>query len=202
MYSLRNPKTLTLESDESNTSPQTLSDYDLDIPNSVQNPDNLNAIPHQTSSLLLSMSGTNPVSATTVSSNIKKKLKTPTPFSGKREDLHKFLQEIKIYLLANGDAYPNDLDKVLFVLSYSCLKKVTEHLGFGTMAKSILFLSGGFRYIPECSKFPEFHNIWMKFDQEIRLFLHFHPRVFYLKSFSEFLHLGGQIHAYLKHGTS
>ena len=64
------------------------------------------------------MSGTNPVSATTVSSNIKKKLKTPTPFSGKREDLRKFLQEIKIYLLANGDAYPNDLDKVLFVLSY------------------------------------------------------------------------------------
>ena len=106
---------MTSESDESDTSPQTLSDYDLDIPNSVQN---LDATPHQTSSLLPSMSGTNPVSATTVSSNIKKKLKTPTPFSGKREDLRKFLQEIKIYLLANGDAYPNDLDKVLFVLSY------------------------------------------------------------------------------------
>ena len=99
---------LTSESDESDTSPQNLSDYDLDILNHVQNPDNLNATPHQTSSLLSSMSGTNPVSATTISSNIKKKLKTPTPFSGKREDLHKFLQEIKIYLLANGDAYPND----------------------------------------------------------------------------------------------
>ena len=109
---------MTSESDESDTSPQTLSDYDLDIPNSVQNPDNLDTTPHQTSSLLPSMSGMNPVSATTVSSNIKKKLKTLTPFSGKIEDLRKFLQEIKIYLLANGDAYPNHLDKVLFVLSY------------------------------------------------------------------------------------
>jgi len=52
------------------------------------------------------------------SKETKKKLKTPTPFSGKREDLRKFLQEVKIYLLANGDAYPNDMDKVLFVLSY------------------------------------------------------------------------------------
>jgi hypothetical protein len=52
------------------------------------------------------------------SANIGKKLKTPTPYSGKREDLRKFLQEVKIYLLANADAYPNDLDKVLFVLSY------------------------------------------------------------------------------------
>jgi hypothetical protein len=58
---------------------------------------------------------TSPASA---SASIKKKLKTPTPFSGKREDLRKFLQEIKIYLLANGDAYSTDLDKVLFVLSY------------------------------------------------------------------------------------
>ena len=54
----------------------------------------------------------------TASTHIKKKLKTPTPFSGKREDLQKFLQEIKIYLLAKGNAYPTDLDKVLFVLSY------------------------------------------------------------------------------------
>ena len=52
------------------------------------------------------------------SPTVKKKLKTPTPFSGKREDLRKFLQEIKIYLLANADAYPTDLDKILVVLSY------------------------------------------------------------------------------------
>ena len=89
MYSLRNPETLTLESDKSDTSPQILSDYDLDIPNHVQNPDNLNATPHQTNFLLPSMSGTNLVSVTTVSSNIKKKLKTPTPFYRKREDLRK-----------------------------------------------------------------------------------------------------------------
>jgi hypothetical protein len=54
------------------------------------------------------------------STTTKKKLKAPTPFSGKREDLRKFLQEIKIYLLGNKDAYPSDLDKVLFVLSYMC----------------------------------------------------------------------------------
>jgi Retrotransposon gag protein/Zinc knuckle len=53
-----------------------------------------------------------------LSKEMKKKLKTPTPFSGKREDLRKFLQETKLYLLANKDAYPANEDKVLFVLSY------------------------------------------------------------------------------------
>ena len=48
----------------------------------------------------------------------KKKLKMPTPFSGKRVDLGKFLQEVKIYLLANSGIYTSNLDKVLFVLSY------------------------------------------------------------------------------------
>ena len=48
----------------------------------------------------------------------KKKIRLPTPFSGKREDLRKFLQEIKIFLLGNADAYPNNLDKILFILSY------------------------------------------------------------------------------------
>jgi hypothetical protein len=52
------------------------------------------------------------------SSTTKKKLKAPTPYSGKREDLRKFLQEVKFNLLANADAYPSDLDKILFVLSY------------------------------------------------------------------------------------
>jgi hypothetical protein len=54
----------------------------------------------------------------TVAKESKKKLNIPTPFTGKREDLRKFLQEVKIYLLANGDVYPTDLDKVLFVISY------------------------------------------------------------------------------------
>ena len=48
----------------------------------------------------------------------KLKLKTPTPFSGKREDLRKFLQEVKLYLLGNRKHYTDDDDKVLFVLSY------------------------------------------------------------------------------------
>ena len=55
---------------------------------------------------------------TATSATTKKKLRPPTPFSGKREDLRKFLQEIKIFLLGNADAYPTDLDKILFVLSY------------------------------------------------------------------------------------
>ena len=62
---------------------------------------------------------TNPFDSTMVDTpkkDAKRKVKTPTPFSEKREDLRKFLQEIKIYLMANSDAYPDDLDKILFVL--------------------------------------------------------------------------------------
>lgn len=33
-------------------------------------------------------------------SAVKKELRTPTPFSGKIDDLRRFLQEVKIYLLA------------------------------------------------------------------------------------------------------
>ena len=55
---------------------------------------------------------------TTALAVTKKKLRPLTPFSGKREDLWKFLQEINIFLLGNADAYPSDLDKILFVLSY------------------------------------------------------------------------------------
>ena len=57
-------------------------------------------------------------SGTMASRETKKKMKAPMPFSGKREDLRKFLQETKIYLLANGDVYPDNIEKVLFVLSY------------------------------------------------------------------------------------
>ena len=32
--------------------------------------------------------------------------------------LHKFLQEVKIYPLANGKLYPTNMDKLLFMLSY------------------------------------------------------------------------------------
>ena len=134
-YSFWNPETLIPESDESDISLQTPSDYNLEASSRSQNPLNSDTTPHQTSSLLPNMSSANRTTAASVhissfssstssassatptaSTHIKKKLKTPTPLSGKREDFWKFLQEIKIYLLANGDAYPTDLDKVLFVL--------------------------------------------------------------------------------------
>ena len=53
-----------------------------------------------------------------VSPETKKKLRPPTPFSGKREDLRKFLQEVKIYLWGNRSLYPDDNDKILFAISY------------------------------------------------------------------------------------
>ena len=54
----------------------------------------------------------------TTSNETKKKMKTPTPFNGKRENLKKFLQEVKIYLMANAKVYPDDIDKILFVIAY------------------------------------------------------------------------------------
>ena len=36
----------------------------------------------------------------------------------KKGRLTKFLQKVKIYLLVNGNAYLNNIDKILFVLSY------------------------------------------------------------------------------------
>ena len=40
------------------------------------------------------------------------------PYSGKHEDLWNFLLEVKIYLWGNKSLYPNDEDKILFVISY------------------------------------------------------------------------------------
>ena len=106
-YSFQNPKPYVPESDKSEelqTTSQTLTE--------------LSETPSQMTSL------TNPFelelgkATLSASSTVKKKLKTPTPFLGKKEDLQKFLQEVKIYLLVNADAYLTDLDKILFVLSY------------------------------------------------------------------------------------
>ena len=97
--SFRNPETLTSESDESDTSPQTPSDYDLEASNLSQNLANPDTTQHQTSSLLPNMSSANQTTASaqissfsssissassatpTASTHIKKKLKTLTPFS-------------------------------------------------------------------------------------------------------------------------
>ena len=107
MYSFQNPKPYVPESDEleeSQTTPQTLTELS-DTPSQMTSLTNLFELELRKATL-------------SASPTIKKKLKTLTPFSGRREDLWKFLQEVKIYLLANADAYPTDLDKILFVLSY------------------------------------------------------------------------------------
>ena len=100
MYSFRDPKSLISETDESEPSHTSIS-YESEDSDMVE-----------------SNTETGTCNASFVT---KKKLKTPTPFSGKREDLQKFLQEVKIYLLANSGIYTSDLDKVLFVLSLDYL---------------------------------------------------------------------------------
>ena len=97
MYSFRDPKSPVSETDESEPS-HTSINYES-----------------EDSDMIESSTETGTGNASFVTKN---KLKTPTPFSGKREDLQNFLQEVKIYLLANSGIYTSDLDKVLFVLSY------------------------------------------------------------------------------------
>src|ERR1700734_57325 len=50
----------------------------------------------------------------------RKELRPPAPFDGKRENLRTFLQQTNIYIMANKHIYPEDADKILFVLSYMC----------------------------------------------------------------------------------
>ena len=66
--------------------------------------------------ITITMAGSTPKEP--VSPETKKKLRPPTPFSGKQEDLRKFLQEVKIYLWGNRSLYPKDNDKILFTISY------------------------------------------------------------------------------------
>jgi hypothetical protein len=46
------------------------------------------------------------------------KLNQPKPFTGKREELKKFLQDVKLYLLVNEKIYDNDVKKISFALSF------------------------------------------------------------------------------------
>ena len=46
------------------------------------------------------------------------KLKDPKPFTGKREELGKFLQDTGLYLAVNDAIYNNDIKKISFVLSF------------------------------------------------------------------------------------
>lgn len=46
------------------------------------------------------------------------KLNLPKPFSGKREELKKFLQQVNLYLDVNAKVYDDDMKKIAFVLSF------------------------------------------------------------------------------------
>ena len=46
------------------------------------------------------------------------KLNLPKDFSGKREDLKKFLQQVNLYMDINEKTYHNDMTKIVFVLSF------------------------------------------------------------------------------------
>ena len=46
------------------------------------------------------------------------KLNQPKPFTGKREDLKKFLQDTNLYLLVNNKVYNTDVKKIVFALSF------------------------------------------------------------------------------------
>ena len=46
------------------------------------------------------------------------KLNPPKPFTRKRTDLNKFLQDIFVYLFINNDYYDTDEKKIGFVLSF------------------------------------------------------------------------------------
>ena len=46
------------------------------------------------------------------------KLNQPKPFTGKREDLKKFLQDINLYLHVNDKVYNDDIKKISFALSF------------------------------------------------------------------------------------
>ena len=46
------------------------------------------------------------------------KLNLPKYFSGKREDLKKFLQQVNLYMDINAKIYQNDMMKIAFILSF------------------------------------------------------------------------------------
>ena len=48
----------------------------------------------------------------------KLKLNQPKPFTGKREELKKFLQDVKLYLHVNEKIYDTDIKMISFALSF------------------------------------------------------------------------------------
>jgi hypothetical protein len=46
------------------------------------------------------------------------KVATPTPFNGDHEKLDDFLAQCRLYLTLHQVDYPDDLDRILFILSH------------------------------------------------------------------------------------
>ena len=63
------------------------------------------------------MANTNMIDGTVTAAK-EARMGVPTPFSGKRRDLKKFLMTCKMHLQANWAIYDNDEKKVVFVLSF------------------------------------------------------------------------------------
>ena len=61
------------------------------------------------------------------------KLNLPKDFSGKREDLKKFLQQVNLYMDVNMKIYHNDMTKIAFVLSF--MDEGTPHPGKNNSSK-------------------------------------------------------------------
>jgi hypothetical protein len=62
--------------------------------------------------------GTTPLKDDEVSKSREVKLNPPKAFTGKREDLKKFLQDTSLYLLVNDKVYDTDIKKIAFALSF------------------------------------------------------------------------------------
>lgn len=67
---------------------------------------------------LRNLSLNSPTTRTITSSGSEVKLFMPKPFTGKRTELKRFLQDALVYLLVNKEIYDNDQKKVAFVLSF------------------------------------------------------------------------------------
>jgi len=48
----------------------------------------------------------------------KIKLNPPKPFSGKREELQKFLHDCQLYMMVNKTSYNTNFSRIIFVLSF------------------------------------------------------------------------------------
>ena len=52
------------------------------------------------------------------SSSGKKKMNMPKEFSGNRDDFKRWMMSCQMYIVGNHKVYPNDFDKINFVLSF------------------------------------------------------------------------------------